>query len=203
MFTMRGLTVVIGLVALTAACNLSSSPTSSSGPAASRTVAVPAATQPPATPTEPSGKGAGAASAVAAVQALLPNPPFLTGAASTPCVPRQQGSGPFYSGAAGCPVTQRLEQRLQTNPGSGTGGGANPICRCQNPNPSSPITLISQAGATATVQVAFGLPGQSNNVGFSVLSTGGRWYVDDTFCLSGGQPVPATSIYQPFKACFA
>jgi hypothetical protein len=134
---------------------------------------------------------------VAAVQALLPNPAV----GATICQPR---SGPHYSGAAGCPVTQRLEQRLQTNPGSGTAGGADPICRCQNANTPPPVTLISQAGASATVQVAFGFPGHPNDVGFSVLSTGGRWYVDDTFCLtaSGGQPVPATTIYQaPLKAC--
>ena len=157
--------------------------------AATLAPAAPATQGPTANPTPP---GTGAPDPTAAVHALI----FSPGAA-TAC--RPSGSGPRYSIAAGCPVTLRLEQRLESNPTAGTGEGADPICRCQNAADPPPVTVVSQAGVSAEVKVSFGFSGHPNDVRFTVVDLGGRWFVDDTYCGD-----PSTSIYQtPVTGCAA
>jgi hypothetical protein len=169
-------------------------PTPTSAPATVQpTVApVPVATAvaTPAPGIAPGMAGTGAADPIAAVRALLPSP-----GAATACRPP---SGAAFSAAAGCPVTQRLEQRLRANPTGGSAGGADPICRCQNVPATVPVTLETPGGTSALVRASFAFSASPpDDVRFVVLSQGGRWFVDDTYCAD-----PSTSIYvSPVRGC--
>jgi hypothetical protein len=84
-----------------------------------------------------------------------------------------------------------LGARLNANPFNGTGGGASPLCRCQNQGTLT-FTLISESGTTAYVLENLGLGEPSTDLRWTVVSISGTWYVDDqdTGCA-------ATSIYDP------
>jgi hypothetical protein len=168
-----------------AACG--SQPASSAAPASSSSAPTPAAG---AAATAAPAPGSGAADAVSAVRALVLDPAGAPG----PCRP---ATGARFSAAAGCPVTRRLQQRLQADPTGGPGGGADPVCRCQNASSPVPVSLVAQGGASATVRAAFGFPGHPDDVQFTVVDLNGRWFVDDTYCAD-----LSTSIYQtPVKPC--
>jgi hypothetical protein len=91
-----------------------------------------------------------------------------------------------------CPVTPRLGARLDSHPFSASGGGADPLCRCQGES-GTPITftLISESGTTAYVHEDLGF-GPSHDLRWTVVSIAERWYVDDqdTGCST-------TTIYNP------
>ncbi len=196
------LPILLAAAVLAAACSaaapasgarpgaLPASPTGSASPPGTASTA-PAATA-AATPVPTTGTGvtgAGAADPVAAVRALLPSP-----GAATACRP---ASGALFSGAAGCPVTQRLEQRLRSSPTGGSGAGADPVCRCQNLPATVTVTLETPGGTSALVRASFGFSGSPYDVRFVVVSQGGRWFVDDSYCAD-----PSSSIYaSPVRAC--
>jgi hypothetical protein len=157
---------------------------------------VPVSTTPPPTPTPTplptsvaSTAALGASSPVDAVQALM------SSGGSTIC--RPQG-GVQWSQAAGCPITRRLEQRLQSNATSGSGDGADPICRCQN---IAPVTLAPAKAAqsgSAVVKATFQLQ-PPVVIYFTAVqqAQGSGWLVDDSYCADA-----ATSIYaSPVKPC--
>lgn len=160
--------------------------------AACGTPAPPVSTTPASTPTPSplatTAQPLGASTPVEAVQALMP-----TGGV-TICRP---SSGPRFAQAAGCPVTTRLEQRLQSNPLSGPGGGADPVCRCQN---IAPATLAGggAAGGTANVKATFQFQ-PPLVIQFVVVQQGqgSGWLVDDSLCAD-----MTGSIYDtPVKHC--
>jgi hypothetical protein len=203
------LTVLAAAALLVTACGDSTPPSGAQAgtlttPAAAPSPAAPPPTAPPtvaavpvatavATPVPsiaPGMAGTGAADPLAAVRALLPSP-----GAATACRPP---SGASFSAAAGCPVTQRLEQRLHANPTGGPAGGADPVCRCQNVPAPVPVTLETPGGTSALVRASFAFTGSPpDDVRFVVLSQGGRWFVDDTYCAD-----PSTSIYvSPVRPC--
>jgi hypothetical protein len=131
----------------------------------------------------------GAANPTAAVTELLPS------ARNSPCYPP---GGARYDASRGCPVTARLQARLQANP-AGPGAGADPVCRCQNANPNAAAAAAAGGATGATVTVDFGFPGSPNVVRFTVLATAGGWLVDETDCGDA-----STSIYNtPLRACFS
>jgi hypothetical protein len=116
------------------------------------------------------------------VKALLEGP--------SSCLPK--AGPPTYSRAFGCPVTDRLQTRLQT-----ANIPANPACRCQN---GALVTYRSDNGTpTAHVDatMAFSSP---LTITWSVVLQDGRWFADDSWC--GGSTSAATSIYKdPLGAC--
>jgi hypothetical protein len=133
----------------------------------------------------------GAPSPSAAVTALIPPRSGTTSAC--------YAAGTRAFSDAGCPVTSRLRARLMNNPMAAGGGGAQPICRCQNANPGAAPAPAAVGGGTATVTVDFGFPSNPNVVRFSVLDVAGGWLVDDTDCGDA-----SSSIYgSPVKTCFS
>ena len=67
-----------------------------------------------------------------------------------PCTPAGGGT---YSSTTNCPLYPALANRLDSHPTSGSGGGADPVCRCQNtwqsatyqvagPTPDGPTTYV-------------------------------------------------------------
>jgi hypothetical protein len=172
-----------------AACGASTPTSSASAPAgtptSSPTASSIATATPSATPvpTAVPVVGTGAASPVLAVADVAKVAP---------------GSGRHVSGDCNgssylvppCPVTQRLGARLDAHPFSGSGGGADPLCRCQG-LPTPVFTLMSESGTTAYVHEDLGF-GPSDNLRWRVVSIDGPWYVDDqdTGC-------SATTIYDP------
>lgn len=137
-------------------------------------------TQPPSSSAEPAESGATGACEVA--QILLPP-------SGTVCEP-SSGSQHY---ADVCPVTQDLGAALDRQPLSGPGGGADPVCRCQNTY-SSATYLVSSAPAAGefTVQVKL-VFGTSSSVTLDVIveSVESGSLASDILCGSGD---PSTSI---------
>lgn len=125
----------------------------------------------------------GADDPVSAVKPLLEGGPNA-------CLPK--AGPPPWSRAGGCPLTDRLQLRLQT-----IKINASATCRCQN---GAPLSYRSDGGSpTAHVDstMAFNTP---LTITWSVVSEGGRWFVDDSWC--GGSSAAATSIYKdPLGPC--
>lgn len=172
-----------GLTAFAAAATLACG----SGPAVSTTPA-PTPSPTPRPSSVSSAPALGASTPVGAVQALI-----ATGG-PTPCRPAQDE---MWSQSAGCPVTARLQQRLQSGPTTGPAGGADPVCRCQNIAPAT-VTLVSTDGRTAEVGARFQFA-KPLDIHFSVVQEGqgSGWLVDDSSCGD-----PSTSIYAtPVKPC--
>jgi hypothetical protein len=92
----------------------------------------------------------------------------------------------------GCPVTDGLAQRLDSNPLK----QAEPLCRCQNTYQSRTITSTplpeGNPGAIAHVVLDFGA-GTTVKLDVTVLQTASGWFATDTSCT--GQDAQATSIY--------
>ena len=91
----------------------------------------------------------------------------------------------------GCPVTDGLAQRLDSNPLL----RAEPLCRCQNTYQSRTITTEplppGNPGAIAHVVLDFG--GATAKLDVTVIRSAGGWFASDTSCT--GQDQGATSIY--------
>jgi hypothetical protein len=91
----------------------------------------------------------------------------------------------------GCPVTDGLAQRLDSNPLT----RAEPLCRCQNTYQS--VTITTEAlppgnpGAIAHVVLDFG--GSTVKLDVTVIRSAGGWFASDTSCT--GQDAGTTSIY--------
>jgi hypothetical protein len=167
---------------LAASCSDQATTSASSAATAAPSPAGTAAASPAA-----AAAGAGAADPVSAVRALFTSP--------GPCLPP---SGAPYSAVTGCPVTARLGQRLGTNPAASIGGGGDPICRCQNHPEPVPVTLVSQGSSSAVVKADLSFPGLPYMVQFVVVSVGGRWFVDDSYCADLSTSIYATT---PVKPC--
>ena len=92
----------------------------------------------------------------------------------------------------GCPVTDGLAQRLDSNPLK----QAEPLCRCQNTYQSRTITTEAlppgNPGAIAHVVLDFGA-GTTVKLDITVLQNPDGWFATDTSCT--GQDAQATSIY--------
>jgi hypothetical protein len=133
----------------------------------------PASASPVATATAPPVIGDGAPDPVTAVK-------DVTGAEGF-CVDRNYVAPP-------CPVTQRLGERLAAAPMSGSAGGADPVCRCQNLG--TPVFKLTspRGGDTAVVSEdrGFGPP----LLRWTLIKVAGSWYVDDQ-----DMGCSATSIY--------
>jgi hypothetical protein len=122
--------------------------------------------------------------------------PFDAAARHSPCYPNR---APYHGFAApGCPVTGRLKRRLQANPTSGPGGGADPICRCQNtPQRATTYHLDSNTGKLAHVTARFYFT-PPVDMTFVVVRQRRGWRVDDVYCAGR----PGMSIYQsPVQPC--
>ncbi len=157
---------------------------------------------PTATPVPTSTPVPNAAPALTAVQTMAcwgSAPDNIAG-----CPPHSTSVGPCYQGnpqwsqAAGCPVTTRLQQRLRQNPTSGSGGGADPVCRCQNVPSRLDFRVIQKTNERDLIDVIW--PWQPNKavITFAVVNRGGEWLVDDMYCAG----YPGTSIYSsPVTNC--
>ncbi|HZT97288.1 MAG TPA: hypothetical protein VFB34_10695 [Chloroflexota bacterium] len=151
-----------------------------------------------------------ASAAISAVQTMV-----CWGAAPasniTGCPTHPTGtSGPCYQVTPqwtppACPVTSKLEARLRQNPTSGRGGGADPICRCQNVPTDLTFTPLLRTPTRDVIEVVwnFGGPSTAHSssnpaIDYVVVNRGGTWLVDDSYC-SG---YPTTSIYNsPVGPC--
>ncbi|MEP7003498.1 MAG: hypothetical protein ABI888_03075 [Chloroflexota bacterium] len=104
----------------------------------------------------------------AAVTLLLP------GSAASPCSGTQPDQ--LYRRARGCPITDRLEQRLHV----AAVQGFNPICRCQS-SVQAEVGAASVSGTSATVPVTFRAP-NAFVITLAVVLEGSDWHVDDSWC---------------------
>jgi hypothetical protein len=103
----------------------------------------------------------------------------------------------FPRGLDGCPFTPRLKTRLQAIVGGATGGGGDPVCRCQNTYPSVSISSEVVSGQpVAHVVMSFG--GSAVKMDWVFLQSGGAWLADDSYCTTRG---PGTSIYAQPGPC--
>jgi hypothetical protein len=186
------------LVLVSAACGNAVSAGSAARPATADSTSVaatpetivaatPATVTPPPTP---AGAQPGALDPVQAAQMLILPLHYPEDPTQTVCRP---AAGTSYSQAAGCPVTKRLEARLQSHPTP----NVEPVCRCQNTAPTD-ITTVSNDGETANLQVTFRFPDKPYSEIFIVVNAGGRWFVDDTTCGTANSSIYLT----PVKACW-
>ena len=206
---LRRLLLAAGLVAL-AAC--SGGPTSQASPVPATPTPAPSATPTPA----PAANGGGAP-VPAGFQACPPGgvtsgePPaqdngpkgaceaarVLFPPAGPPCRPLS-GS---YAASPNCPLYPGLAQRLDQHPLSSGGGGADPICRCQNTWQAASYAVRSPLPADPTgsdVRVTLDF-GAGTRLSYDVIVEGVQSgsLVSDIQCGGGGQ---ATSILQPATA---
>ena len=102
------------------------------------------------------------------------------------------GSGKHYVDA--CPVTTDLGAALDRQPLSASGGGADPVCRCQNSYMSVTYTVMPSAQQPSQyvvqVHLSFG-PGSSLTFDLIVDSVESGSLASDILCGNGD---PATSI---------
>src|SRR5579859_6210456 len=179
--------IVVGTMALTG-CQLTSGSTGSSSPARL------ASASPSASPSTAQANIVGAQWPIDAVAMLLPLADL--GDAHAPSACRLHGLD-RWSREAGCPVTLRLQQRLQETTSS---AGDDPICLCHD---HAEITIAETAddSRTSRVTASFRFANASTpsrEIGFDVVNEQGGWVVDETFCLVG----PRNSIYDhPIVAC--
>ena len=104
---------------------------------------------------------------------------------STPCYKR-----PTYSISHGCPITPRLQRRLQGNPGI----EANPVCRCQAVPARVIYFTLSNTGSVALVRARLVYSGTAIRLTFVVLHGRDGWRVDDIYCTEGTRR--ATTVYR-------
>jgi hypothetical protein len=135
---------------------------------------------------EPPAADNGPRGACEAARILLPP-------AGPPCRP----AGGSYAGSASCPLYPALAQRLDQHPLSGGGGGADPVCRCQNTWQAASYAVRSPlpddpTGSDVRVTLDFGA---GSHLSFDVIVEGVQSgsLVSDIQCGGGG---PGTSILQ-------
>lgn len=98
--------------------------------------------------------------------------------------------GPQYSIARGCPITPRLQRRLQGNPGI----EANPVCRCQAVPINVMYFTLSKTGSAAVVRARLVYSDSAIRLTFVVLHQRDGWRVDDIYCTEGRRS--ATTVYR-------
>ena len=161
----------------------SATATAAASPSASATTAgfVVCTTAAPSASAEPSDSGTAGACEVA--QILYPPSGNVCGPA---------GSGQHYADV--CPVTTDLGAALDRQPLSAGGGGADPVCRCQNSYTSATYMVMASAGQPAEyvvqVHLAFG-PNSSLTFDVIVDSVESGSLASDILCGNGD---PNTSI---------
>jgi hypothetical protein len=97
-----------------------------------------------------------------------------------------------------CPFTPRLKARMQAIISGFSGGGADPVCRCQNTYTSATVTTELVSGqAVAHVVLGFG-PSSTVKMDWVFVQSGGAWLADDSYCTAQGS---ATSIYTAMRPC--
>ena len=149
---------------------------STSTATAATSAPTPATATPATTAATPASGTVTAAALVAIGEQVFP--PTVDGTAYIEC----SNGGNVY---ASCPITGRLEQRLQQAKVT--------LCRCQNPAQTRSVTAdITQTGGV--IHVSYG----SQRFDLIAVQAGGSLVVDDQRCQSGG---PATSIYSDVAPC--
>jgi len=135
----------------------------------------------------PGGPAAlGAATAVQAVGMVVvrgnnnPSKSDLGAGGIVPCSPGQGANGVVYTRDTGCPITARLEARLQQILSGPRGRAADPICGCQNVSRLR-VVLSDSTASLAHVSVTWLDFGPSYTRVFVVLKRSGRWLVDDEY----------------------
>jgi hypothetical protein len=104
----------------------------------------------------------------------------------------------FTGGLDSCPFTPRLKARMQAIISGSSGGGADPVCRCQNTYTSATVTAELVSGqAVAHVVLGFG-PSSTVRMDWVFVQSGGAWLADDSYCTTQGS---ATSIYTAMRPC--
>jgi len=104
----------------------------------------------------------------------------------------------FASGLDACPFTPRLKARMQAIISGFSGGGADPVCRCQNTYTSATVTTELVSGqAVAHVVLGFG-PSSTVRMDWVFVQSGGAWLADDSYCTALGS---GTSIYVAMRPC--
>ena len=180
--------VVVGTLTL-AGCQLTSGSTDSSSPGPS------AGGSPTVAPSAAPTNSVGAPTPFDAVTMLLPL--AERGSVNGPSACRHAAADQ-WSRAVGCPLTLRLQQRMQQNPT--IGDGFDLICRCRDTGQIT-ISVVAASTSTAQVEVTFRIANASTawtKIEFSAVHEGGGWVVDDTFCPVG----PRNSIYDnPVRTC--
>jgi len=104
----------------------------------------------------------------------------------------------FAGGLDACPFTARLKTRMQAIVGATTGGGADPVCRCQNSYTSAAVTAELVSGQPVA-HVVLGFGPQSNvRMDWLFVQASGAWLADDSYCATQGT---STSIYGAMRPC--
>jgi hypothetical protein len=104
----------------------------------------------------------------------------------------------FGGGLDACPFTPRLKARMQAIVSGFSGGGADPVCRCQNSYTSAAVTTELVSGqAVAHVVLGIG-PSSTVKMDWVFVQSGGAWLADDSYCTAQGS---ATSIYTAMRPC--
>ena len=180
--------VVVGTLTL-AGCQLPSESTGSPSPSP------PADASPSVAPSANPANRVGAPTPFDAVTMLLPL--AERGSVNGPSACRHVGPDQ-WSRAAGCPLTLRLQQRMQQHPT--IDGGFDLICRCRDTGQIT-ISVVAASASTAQVEVTFRIANAStafSKIAFAAVHEGGGWVVDDAFCAIG----PRNSIYDnPVRTC--
>jgi hypothetical protein len=112
--------------------------------------------------------------------------------------PAQPARDCFAGGLDACPFTARLKTRMQAIISGFSGGGADPVCRCQNTYTSAAVTTDLVSGKpVAHVVLAFG-PSSTVKMDWVFVQSAGAWLADDSYCTAQG---PSTSIYGQLSPC--
>jgi hypothetical protein len=103
----------------------------------------------------------------------------------------------FVHGLDSCPFTPRLKARVQAIAGVATGGGGDPVCRCQNTYTGTSVTPELVSGQPiAHVVLSFGR--SAVRMDWVFVQSGGAWLADDSYCTTLGR---STSIYAQTGPC--
>jgi hypothetical protein len=182
------LMVVVGTLIL-AGCQLPGGSTDSSSQSPS------AGAIPSPAPSAALANSVGAPTPFDAVTMLLPLAERESVAGPSAC---RHAAADQWSRVAGCPLTLRLQQRMQENPT--IADGFDVICRCRDTGHIT-ISVVAVRASTAQVEVTFRIANASTastRIAFSAVHEVGGWVVDDTFCAIG----PRNSIYDnPVRTC--
>jgi len=106
------------------------------------------------------------------------------------------GRGTCFNGdttVAQCPVTARLRAAIEAQQAQATGGGADPICGCQNIDSgmSFTYTIESTGGGGVIHMSSFG---GSDRVDIVIIPQGGAFLADDIKYCTNTPPAPG-SVY--------
>jgi hypothetical protein len=121
-----------------------------------------------------------------------------------PCYRGGKNDTPTWSRKNGCPITNKLRRRLLQNPTSGTGGGFDPICRCQEDPQKLTLAVARMKSGRAWVDevLEYGTAAnhyrERHHITFVVVKQMHVWLVNNTYCTGK----PKTTIYHsPVAGC--